>query len=135
LENPSTSSDNAREIIPTLAMPTSLMHLPNTFIPRTAPRPCEKYRNAEKYPTFSAEKHSGLCNRNSTTTPLTPRVVRTEIPQLSVKMIRFLLAPFLGYLYTYQTLLMPEKLNNLQMINFLSAVDDEALDSGTNKIM
>ena len=115
-------------------MLTSFTHLPNTFIPRTAPRPCEKYRNAEKYPTFSAEKHSGLCNRNSTVTPPTPRVVRTTTPQHSVNMIRFLLAPFLEYFYTYQTLLMLDKLNNLQITNFLSTVDEETLDSGTKKI-
>lgn len=134
-ENPNTSSDNARDIMPALAILTSFRHLPNTFIPRTAPTPCEKYRNADKYPTFSAEKHSGLCNKNSTMTPPTPRVVRTMTPEHNVKMIRFLLAPFLGYLYTYHTLLMLDKLNSLQIIIFLSTVEEEALDSGTKKIV
>ena len=64
-------------------------------------------------------------------TPATPRLVRTTTPDDRVKMIRFLLAPFLGFLYTYQTRLTLDKLNSLR-IDLCSV--DEALDSGTKKI-
>lgn len=39
LANPNTNNADAREMIPILAMLTSLKHFPNSFIPRTAPMP------------------------------------------------------------------------------------------------
>ena len=48
LENPKTTRDRRREVIPILVIFSSVTHLPKSLIPTTAPSPCMAKRVAEK---------------------------------------------------------------------------------------